>query len=80
MTIELKMPKSGMGITEGTIAQWLKKEGDAVEEGEIIVEIETAKAIEEVESPINGMIKEILLEEGEDAEVLTPIAVLEENS
>ena len=78
MTIELKIPKSGMGITEGTIAKWHKAEGDAITQGEVLVEIETAKAVEEVESPITGMLKKILLAEGEEAEVLTTIALLEE--
>lgn len=78
MIIELVMPKSGMGITEGIIAAWHKNEDDAITLGEVIVEIETAKAIEEVESPVTGTLKKILLAQGESAEVLTVIAELEE--
>ena len=77
MVIELKLPKSGMGITEGTIEKWFKAEGEAITQGEILVEIETAKAIEEVESPITGVLKTILLAEGDTGEVETPIALLE---
>ena len=78
MTIELKMPKSGMGITEGTIVKWHKQAGDDIAQGDILVEIETAKAIEELESPVTGRIKEILIPEDEDVEVLVTLAILEE--
>ena len=78
MTIEFKIPKSGMGITEGTILKWHKAEGETISQGEIIVEIETAKAVEELEAPFDGLVKKILLQEDEEAEVLTTIALLEE--
>ena len=78
MTIEFKIPKSGMGITEGTILKWLKAEGDVFAKGEVIVEIETAKAVEELEAPFSGTVQKILLQEDEEAEVLTTIALLEE--
>jgi len=78
MTIEFKIPKSGMGITEGTILKWLKAEGDTFTKGEVIVEVETAKAVEELEAPFSGTVQKILLQEDEEAEVLTTIALLEE--
>jgi pyruvate/2-oxoglutarate dehydrogenase complex dihydrolipoamide acyltransferase (E2) component len=78
MTVEFKIPKSGMGITEGTILKWLRAEGDAFTKGEVIVEIETAKAVEELEAPFNGTVQKILLQEDEEAEVLTTIALIEE--
>jgi len=78
MTVEFKIPKSGMGITEGTILKWLKAEGDTFTKGEVIVEIETAKAVEELEAPFSGTVQKILLQEDEEAEVLTTIALLEE--
>ena len=78
MTTKVLIPKTGMGTTEGTIAKWLKAEGDLVKEGEVIVEIETAKALQEVPAPITGKLKRILLAEGETAEVYTEIAVIEE--
>ncbi len=80
MSIELKIPKSGMGITEGTIAKWHKVEGDAITQGEILVDIETAKAVEELESPITGTLVKILLQEGDEGEVQTTIALLEETA
>lgn len=78
MSIELKLPKSGMGIAEATLIKWHKAEGDTFAEGEILVEIETAKAIEEVPAPFAGVLTKILLEEDEEAEVLTPIALLDQ--
>lgn len=78
VTRKVLIPKPGMGTTEGTIARWLKAEGDIVTEGEPMVEIETAKAIEEVHAPVTGVLTKILLREGETAEVFTEIAVIEE--
>lgn len=74
---KILLPKSGMGTMEGTIARWLKAEGERVAEGEVIVEIETAKAIEEVAAPASGVLTRILLAEGETAEVYTEIGVIE---
>ena len=78
MATKVLIPKPGMGTTEGTIARWLKAEGDVVAEGEVIVEVETAKAIEEVRAPISGVLAKILLQPGQTAEVFTEIAVIEE--
>lgn len=79
MSTKVVIPKAGMGTTEGTIARWLKMEGDTVTEGEVIVEIETAKAIEEVPAPTSGVLARILLAEGQTAEVHTEIAIIEES-
>ena len=78
MTRRLLIPKVGMGSTEGTIAKWLKAEGDSVTAGEVIVEIEMAKAVEEVSAPVSGVLTKILLAEGQTAEVSTAIALIEE--
>ena len=77
MTTKVILPKSGMGIEEGTVARWLKTEGQKVEKGEAIVEIETAKAILEVEAPASGTLVKILLPEGQTAAVNTEIGVIE---
>ena len=79
MSTTLKMPKWGMGIDEGTVLQWLKAEGDSIAKGEILVEIETAKAVQEVEAPVTGILRKILLAEGETAEVRTELALIEES-
>ena len=78
MTTRVLIPKPGMGTTEGTIAKWLKNEGDHVTEGEVIVEIEMAKAVEEVPAPVTGVLTKILLPVGETAEVYTAIALIDE--
>jgi pyruvate/2-oxoglutarate dehydrogenase complex dihydrolipoamide acyltransferase (E2) component len=78
MTTKVNFPKSGMGIEEGTAKRWLKSVGDRVKKGEVLVEIETAKAIQEVEAPVSGKLVSILLAEGDAAQVNTPIAMIEE--
>jgi pyruvate/2-oxoglutarate dehydrogenase complex dihydrolipoamide acyltransferase (E2) component len=79
MTTKLLIPKVGMGTTDGTIGKWLKSEGDSIQEGEVIVEIEMAKAVEEVSAPVRGVLAKILVKEGETAEVHTAIAIIEES-
>lgn len=78
MTTEVVLPKWGMGIEEGTIIRWLKAVGDRVEKGEPLVEIETAKATQEVEAPVSGTLVKILFPEGQAAAVNTAIAVIDE--
>lgn len=80
MATEFLMPKSGMGVTEATITKWHKAEGDAFEEGDVLLEIETAKAIEEVEAPYAGTVEKLLKPEGELVEVQVAIAMLVEKT
>jgi len=70
------MPKLGFDMAEGTLVRWVKAEGDAVEKGDVIAEIETDKATVEVESSFAGVMFKHLAEEGEDLPVNTPIAVV----
>jgi pyruvate/2-oxoglutarate dehydrogenase complex dihydrolipoamide acyltransferase (E2) component len=79
VTTKVNLPKSGMGIEEGTVSRWLKAVGDKVEKGEPIVEVETAKALQEVQAPISGTLVEILVAEGREAAVNTAIAIIEED-
>ena len=79
MAVKVVMPKWGTGMNEGKIVRWLKAEGDTVVEGEALVEIETVKAVQDLEAPASGVIKQILLPEGETAEVRTLIALIEED-
>jgi pyruvate/2-oxoglutarate dehydrogenase complex dihydrolipoamide acyltransferase (E2) component len=80
VTTKVIIPKAGMGTTEATVAKWLKAEGDRVTAGEVIVEVETAKALEEVAAPVTGTLTKILLTEGETADVFAEIAVIDEDS
>jgi pyruvate/2-oxoglutarate dehydrogenase complex dihydrolipoamide acyltransferase (E2) component len=77
MSTNIVLPKWGMGIDEGTVVRWLKNEGDRVQQGEPIVEIETAKATQEVEAPASGVLVKILLAQGETAAVNSAIGIIE---
>lgn len=68
------MPKMGDGMTEGTILRWLKKEGDSVEVGDIIAEIETDKASVELPAEASGKLANIVAKEGETVPVGAVIA------
>ncbi|MFQ6112906.1 MAG: dihydrolipoamide acetyltransferase family protein [bacterium] len=77
--VDMVMPQMGESIAEGTIIKWLKKEGDRVERDEIILEISTDKVDSEIPSPHEGVLKKILVPEGETVEVGTVIAHIESN-
>ena len=76
--ILFRMPKLGMDMEVGLIGNWLKAEGDAVKKGEPIAEIETDKALVEVESPRDGILLKIFCAEGDEAPCGTPIAAIGE--
>ena len=77
MASEILMPALSPTMTEGKLARWLKKEGDAIRAGDVIAEIETDKATMEVEAVDEGVLGKILVAEGsEGVAVNTPIAVL----
>ncbi|HXZ01376.1 MAG TPA: biotin/lipoyl-containing protein, partial [Stellaceae bacterium] len=77
MPIELLMPALSPTMTEGNLAKWHKKEGDAVKAGDVIAEIETDKATMEFEAADEGTLGRILVPEGtEGVKVNQPIAVL----
>src|SRR5699024_7375130 len=72
----ITMPRLSDTMEEGTVAQWLKKEGDNVEEGDILAEIETDKATMEFESFYTGTLLKIGIQEGESAKVDKLLAIL----
>lgn len=76
MASKVVMPKWGMGLTEGTVAKWLKAEGEPVTEGEPLVEIETAKAVEAAPATQSGRLVKILVAEGQTVETFTTLAVI----
>ncbi len=78
MATTITMPQLGETVTEGTVAQWLKKVGDSVEKYEAFVEVSTDKVNAEVPAPVTGVIKEVLVKEGETVPTGAPIAVIEE--
>jgi len=77
MVKEFKLPDVGEGLTEADIVAWHVKPGDAVEDGQIIVEIETAKAVVELPCPWDGTVARLLAEEGQTVEVGVPIIAVE---
>ena len=74
----VKMPRLSDTMEEGTVASWLKKEGDKVEEGDILAEIETDKATMEFESFYKGTLLHIGIQEGESAKVDSLLAIIGE--
>ncbi|MCF3946122.1 pyruvate dehydrogenase complex dihydrolipoamide acetyltransferase [Acidiphilium sp. AL] len=79
MATNILMPALSPTMTEGTLAKWLKKEGDAIKSGDVIAEIETDKATMEVEAVDEGILGKILVTEGtEGVAVNAPIAILVE--
>ena len=79
MATDVKVPALGESITEGTLAQWLKKPGDQVAADEPIASLETDKVTVEVPSPAAGVLAEALVKEGETVAVGTVIARIDES-
>ncbi len=77
MKVEVLLPQWGMGMSGGTVVEWKKKVGDAVEEGEHLADIEAEKATQELEAPATGIIHEIRVQENEEAPVRTVLAIIE---
>ena len=76
-TFEIKMPKLGESITEGTIISWSVKVGDPVEDDDVLFEVSTAKVSAEIPSPVEGKVKQLLFNEGDTVAVGTVVAILE---
>lgn len=79
MRKEVIMPKIGLDMEEGTILEWKKKVGDKVAKGDILAEIETDKAVTEIESALDGTLVEITANEGDTVEITKTIAWVEVN-
>lgn len=74
---EIKMPKLGESITEGTIVSWSVKVGDVIQEDDVLFEVNTAKVSAEIPSPVAGKVVEILFKEGDTVAVGTVVAVVD---
>jgi pyruvate dehydrogenase E2 component (dihydrolipoamide acetyltransferase) len=74
--IDVVMPQMGVSVSEGTITKWLKQEGEQVAADEPLLEISTDKVDTEVPSPGEGVVQQILVQEGETVEVGTKLAVI----
>ncbi len=76
MATILSMPKWGLSMKTGLVVEWLKRPGDPVQQGEAIVQIESEKATNDVEAPVTGTLRSIVVPEGESTDVSEPIAVI----
>ena len=77
MEKKVTMPKLRPEMKEGVLCAWLKEPGDTVTAGEAIFEIETDKVVNQIEASKSGVIKELLVEEGDTVPVDAPVAILE---
>ncbi|MEJ5225509.1 MAG: dihydrolipoamide acetyltransferase family protein, partial [Anaerolineales bacterium] len=76
MAETINMPKLGFDMAEGVLVRWVKKEGEAINKGDVLAEIETDKATVEVESSVAGTVLSLLVNEGDVVPVSAPIAVI----
>ncbi len=77
MSTEVNLPQFGMAMTEGTVAQWFKGEGDAVTEDEEIAEVEAEKVTVTVVAPATGVLSKILVPPGDTVPVFTVLALID---
>ena len=76
MSSQVTLPRLGQGMETGTIVRWLKSEGENVEKGDPLYELDTEKVTQEVEAEASGVLLKILAGEGEEIEVGKAIAVI----
>ena len=74
--MDVLMPQLGETVDEGTIAAWHKQAGDAVEKGDVLLDVETDKVAIEIEAPVSGVLASIDIAEGETVDVGTVLAVI----
>ena len=74
------MPKAGNDMEEGTVLKWLVSEGDSVDKGQVLFELETDKATMEIESEAAGTVQKIVVGEGEMVEIHTPLAYIADSA
>ncbi|MDA7776469.1 biotin-binding protein [Alphaproteobacteria bacterium] len=77
MATDILVPQLGNEVTEAEITEWIASAGDHVKSGEVLVVISTTKTALEIESPVDGTLSEILVNEGELTEVGSIIGVIE---
>lgn len=80
VNVDFQLPKLADSLVESTVSRWLKKPGDTVHKGEPVVEIETDKVNAELESPVDGVLVEIVVPDGKAAAVGAVIARFSETA
>lgn len=76
MATQLTLPKLGLTMKKGKVVKWLKQEGDPVEKGELLYEVETEKIVNKIESPVSGILFQIVVPAGKEVPVGSPVAVI----
>jgi len=76
MDVEVIMPRLGQEMTQGTIVEWYKKEGEQVEQGEPLFQVDTEKATMDVEAEVSGTLKQILVDVDKEVPVGQVVAIL----
>lgn len=76
MSVEVALPKWGLTMEDGTVAVWHVEEGDVVKAGQILADVETEKVENELESPCDGTVEKLLVEEDELVDVGTILVVI----
>lgn len=74
--VEVRLPQWGMGMQDGTLVRWLKREGDPVQQGEPLAEVESAKVTGEVEAPVSGILEKIVVPEDTTVPVRAVICII----
>lgn len=74
------MPKAGLTMEQGTVLRWLKQEGQPIQQGEPLVEVETDKAVVEIEAPASGVVRQILVAAGTVVPVATVLAIIADSA
>src|SRR5512143_986841 len=76
MAETITMPKLGFDMQEGTLVRWVRNEGENINKGDVLAEIETDKATVEVESSASGVVRRLLVDQGSVVPVGAPIAIV----
>ena len=76
--MDFKFPDVGEGITEGEIVQWLVKEGDVVQQDQVLAKVETDKAVVDIPSPVAGRVAKIMVPQGKVVKVGQTMIVIDE--
>ena len=77
MLVKVRLPRLSKSMQEGTIVEWLKNEGDRVAKGDLLYQVETDKAVTEVEAPADGVLLSIMKPKGSRVPVNTVVAFIE---
>jgi pyruvate/2-oxoglutarate dehydrogenase complex dihydrolipoamide acyltransferase (E2) component len=76
VAVNIVMPQAGQDLETAMVVQWLKREGDAVQKGEPLVQIESEKISLEIEAPVDGFLRRIVVPDNTEAAILSVIGII----